>query len=499
MLHIVRRTYVLTHVVAITIVANGWAASAATQATTQAATNEMQDITKQLTSTPPRNLHRAQEVFREWCKAEPESKALEACRLRFDAVESLKNQITSQLQPAAQKAMTDLLGDFADNNHSAKPSTPAKSSYTMIPAEQLYVSYLPYFTEPIDASALKGTQKEFLRAYYDAEVRSTSFEIIRAGQALVLAKEGGQQLESYLLILPLLHGLQKFDPSLLAELPGQMLTSERLGRLSDFCLLQVGRPDAAVGILHLLMQVTGARFNEYDSYLAVSEKCMKVNRSDLAVKCLRAAIGLLQPDDPKVLQLRFRMCDYWASTNNSALAAGEAGAIMKRYKKTKDAGKAFYLRIKYLTNQGDSASILNEVDDAISDEFCKPFKPELLYLKWKALRKEGKGELASSTLKRFLKDYPENMAASEMYFAVALDCLSAQRYDEARDILDVLVKKFPSSNMTSKAQGLLSKLKDIAEGKPPALPNNTTGPRSTTSQHKLSSDQNKKTKSKPGR
>ena len=63
---------------------------------------------------------------------------------------------------------------------------------------------------------------------------------------------------------------------------------------------------------------------------------------------------------------------------------------------------------------------------------------------------------------QYLADFPKHAHAAEMYYAVAVDCLSAQRYDEARGILEALVKKHRDSRSAERAQRLLDTLRKVA-------------------------------------
>jgi tetratricopeptide (TPR) repeat protein len=189
-----------------------------------------------------------------------------------------------------------------------------------------------------------------------------------------------------------------------------------------------------------------------------------------AVKCLRAAIAILEPSDARVLQLRFKICDVWAGAKNWALASGEAGQIARDYSGSPQAGQALVRRIRYLAAQGDNQSLLNEIDDISRDPRCAGDLAELQYHKWKSLRQTGQGQAASIVLKKYLEQYPEEPNAAEMYYAVAIDCLSAQRYDDALAILESLQVRYPKSSFSGKAEEISKKLHAMRSGPNAATP-----------------------------
>ncbi len=309
---------------------------------------------------------------------------------------------------------------------------------------------------------MTASQQAFLKAYYNAEIHTRIDEIMLLGRPLATLGQEDHGLECYLLLLPLLHSTSEFDADLLNELPNWVMKPERVHRLIDFCLFRAGRLDAAAAIQARAPETSGSKTSPRDAYLAFVPKCLQNNRPDRAVQCLRKAIDLSTPGASAIVDLRFRICDIWADARNFALAAGEAGQIARDVAGTERAGRAIYLRVKYFADKGDAKAVLHEVDDAIADPQCRPYLSELLYLKWQSLRKDGRGRAASGVLKRYLADFPKNAHAAEMYYAVAVDCLSAQRYDEALGILESLVKQYPRTPSAKRGQRLLGKLRNIA-------------------------------------
>ncbi|HUW82166.1 MAG TPA: hypothetical protein VMZ31_05125 [Phycisphaerae bacterium] len=306
--------------------------------------------------------------------------------------------------------------------------------------------------------ALTAAQVTFARAYYNAEAKDMLNETMELGASLASLTQGEQSVENYLVLMPLLQNPTQFDVRLLDALPVSCTTPERLHQLADFCLLCLGRLDAASAIATRLAGTQGPDPARYAYFVDSVGKCTNAHEPGLAVRCLDEAIALLDRDDQRVLEHRFRKCEIWANAGNYAMAAGEAGTIARDFAGTEHGARARYLRIRHLATQGDFKAVLMDVEDAAKDEHCDPYRADLLYLHWLALRKEGRGERASQVLRTFLEKYPEDDRAAEMYYAVGVDCLSAQRYEDAARVLRKLVEEFPTADAARRAKRLVEKL-----------------------------------------
>lgn len=243
-----------------------------------------------------------------------------------------------------------------------------------------------------------------------------------------------------------------------------MWATERLQRLADFCLLRAGRLDAALAIQLKLRQLEPTVENRYALYLENATRCTAAHVPGTAVQSIESARRLLDEKDPRQLALQLRICDTWAGAQNWALAAGQAGTIARDYATVPEGGEALVRRMRYLAAQEDAQSILHEIDDILKDPRCQKDLPELLCRKWRALRKQGKGQAASLLLKQFVEQFPQDPNGAEMYFTVATDCLATQRYDEARAVLESLRSRYPKSSFDAKAQDLLEKLGNLPKG-----------------------------------
>jgi tetratricopeptide (TPR) repeat protein len=417
---------------------------------------QRQAVLTLLRADPAGALTAASEVFERWVRQEPDNRALRGFDDRLRALQALQQRICEAIEPAAREAARGLAADVLTDVVGAPATQPSRAAADVVPASQLYAEFLPQFLYRLDTQELDPPQQEFLRRYYNLQVRRMIDEVMRLGLPLSAMTADSHELEHYLLLLPLLHSTSGFDVSLLSTLPPWVLAPGRLEGLADFCLLRVGRLDAAMVIATRLCHE--GKGDVYAYCVSAADKCEKNRQPGRAVQCLEAAVNALTKDDPRVLEQRFAICRTWANAKNYALAAGQAGRIIKDLAGTPQGGQARYLRIRYLSQQGDAKAVRMEVDDALGDEHCKPYEADLMFLKWSALRKEGKGEQAGAMLKEFVRKYPDDPQVAEMYYAVAVDCLSAQRYQEAQGILRSLMERFPASQVAARAKPLLTRL-----------------------------------------
>ncbi len=409
-------------------------------------------------------LPQARDLFERWLRLEPDNRCVQGFAERLGALQTLRQRIHDALVPAGAAAVQGLAIDILTDTPSAPQTRPARAAPPLVPAAQLYSEFLPHFQYRLQTDRFSPAQQDFLRTYYNAQVRQMVDEVMRWGMPLSTVAADSHELEYYLLLLPLLHSTCGFDVSLLNTLPPWILAADRLERLADFCLLRVERIDAAGAIGVQLLRHDKGGSGAYEYYLAAADKCVKSRLPARAVQCLEAAIASLARDDPRAVEQRLAICQVWADAKNYAMAAGAAGQIIKDMSGAPASGRARYLRIRYLSQQGDSNAILLEVDDALADAACRPFEPDLMFFKWLALRRQNKPEQAAGLLKEFLRKYPDNPQAADMYYAAAVECLTSQRYDEARDVLRSLMDRFPGSPAAIQAKSLQARLRDFASG-----------------------------------
>jgi len=417
-------------------------------------------ITKNLQRNDHRALPAARAILSEWLQADPDNPSLKAFHSRLHVIRSLCERMNDSLQEKGQDALRELVGDVVQERH-APDSSPVGKTAQIAPAEQLYAEYLPAFSRPLDKQGLAEAEIAFLQTYYDAEVRAMIGDLMALGAKFSALDAESHALESYLVLLPLLHSRHDFDVSLLRALPGWAMTPERLQILRDFCLMKLGRLDAAAAIeTHFIGRDTSEQaLCEY--YIAAADRCAAAKLPGLAVQCLKRGIDLLGREDSRRSELLFKTCSVWADHDNFAAAAGEAATIAHELRDPQQVGKARCLRLVYLARQGDHKAVILEVDDALDDERCQPYAQDLLYIRWYALRKDGRQEQAHQAKEQYLARYGESEYAGDMFYADAIDCISDGRNEEALTILRALSQKYPHSGIARKAGDLMKSLEKL--------------------------------------
>jgi len=435
-----------------------------------AAEESLQAMTARLREEGPRALPDARLLFEALCDRETDTPALKAFGDRLAALDALRDRIGAQLKAASRREVSRSVLALVERTPAASSAPLTTTRPAKVSAEQLYKAYARYFYYPIDTGSLSSPEKRFLQAYYHAHVQAMVDELMFLGRPLEAVSRDNYDLGYYLLLLPLLHSPSGFDPTLLDHLPPWLLTSASLERLSDFCLFKVGRLDAAEAVALRLQATQPDAATRRDFFVRTASRCRKAGRPKLAVKCLRRAIALCRPDDPAVVAYRFEIYHTWHEAENLALAADEAGAIARDYPGTEHAGKARFLRISCLVGLGEDRAALTELEPAIDDPTCRPFRADLLYLKWKCLRKEGRAGDVGRVLRSFLSEYPQNPHGAEMFFAVGVDCLSVQRYEDALNVFEAIVERYPGTSWSKKAKGLVKKIRGLGIGEGESRP-----------------------------
>ncbi len=381
--------------------------------------------------------------------------SLRAYESRLKAAEFLAGQMQQQLAKAAGAQLSLVVGDVPGGRN--KP--PNAALMTVAPAKRFYETSVRVFSSPVRISGLNDEQKSFLARYYDLRLRALVTAVARAGQALAIAEPRFKGTYDYVLVLPLLHA-QDRQPLNVAVLPHWMRGPEQLMALSDSCLLHFELPFQAMVIARESSKMQGQAFSESDFYRMAAGRCGGT-RAKVAVDCLRSALALV-PDQPSDLavDLRFDMVQLWLSSGNHLLAAGEAREIFTKYPHHSSAARAIWLHYYALSRNGNTEEILANIDEALTDDRCRPYEPRLLYIKWWALRRQRNQSARVAALEYdLLNRYGGDPMVAPILLSRATDLLASQSYNEACTVLQQLVQEFPSTQAAVQARRVLERLK----------------------------------------
>ena len=94
---------------------------------------------------------------------------------------------------------------------------------------------------------------------------------------------------------------------------------------------------------------------------------------------------------------------------------------------------------------------------------CEAYLPELMYIKWQALRQTEQKGAADDIGKQLVSKYGGNPLIAPVLLAQADDYLSERHYEECRELLTKLLNRFPQAEAAQKAQHLLEELDRIKQ------------------------------------
>jgi outer membrane protein assembly factor BamD (BamD/ComL family) len=380
---------------------------------------------------------------------------------RLTAAEFLGAQMRQQLTRAADMRLATVAGRLPD----ARERGSAAGLITLAPAKRFYETSLKTFASPVRIGGLEEQEREFLTRYYDLKLASLITAIAQAGQALAIAEPGFTSTYDYVLVVPLLHASEE-RPLNLDVLPPWMQEPEPLRQLSDSCLFHFESPFQAMAVARKAAALQGTTFAPFDFYRSAAQRCSS-GQARVAVDCLRRAMRQVPAEqvDPTVT-LHFDVVQAWLDSANYQLAAGEARAISETYPRHASAGKAIWLYYYALSRNNSAQEILVGIDQALADARCRPYEPKLMYIKWWALRRQrNQGARVAAMEYDLLKRYADDPMIAPILLSRATDLLASQSYREAREVLQQLVQKFPSTQAAAQAQRMLEKVKSTQKKK----------------------------------
>jgi hypothetical protein len=387
-----------------------------------------------------------------------------AFKSRLTAAEFLARQMQQQLKRATGAQVATV----ADGLFDQKANSPQRH-LSVTPAKQFYDTTANVFARPAHVERLTDKERSFLTLYYDLKLRTLIEAIARAGQALSLVEPQFQGTHSYVLVLPLLHASQR-GPINMKVLPEWMQQPSQLLVASDSCLLHFELPFQAMVLARRAAELQGAAFSELEFYKSAARRS-GTSRPHLATACLTLALACIPETEIEArMALEFEILQVWLDSENYGLAAGYARKIRTTYADHPETGRAIWLYHYALSRDGNAKDILADVDTAIADARCVPYRAKLLYIKWWALRHQRDQQARVEVLEvALLKEFRTDPMVAPILLSRATDALARQDYGQARTMLADLLERFPQTKAATQAQRMLDKLRTVdgvKEGQP---------------------------------
>lgn len=324
-------------------------------------------------------------------------------------------------------------------------------------AEQLYWTCLPTFSAEPNLQGLKIEETRFVHRYYDFEMQALVEQICGEAAKTVLFQPEAGNLSCYAVVLPLLHmpeadrGWQSCD-----ALFG-VFGPKTLQAMSDFCLLSVERPRTALAISRYRARAAGTDFPLVAWVMEASEKCVDNHRPDLAERLLNVVVESLT-DEHSVVELRLKIVEGYSRCGDYGKAATECAKVAEDFPHSPMYGRIMCLFLTQLAKQEKAEELLAGVDEVLQRRDYEAYRPQLMYLKWWALRKTNQHAAAGKVGQMLVKGYPQAECTAPVLLAEAADLLASQQYDECRRLLYRLVDDFPRTHSAVRAQKILGHL-----------------------------------------
>jgi hypothetical protein len=96
--------------------------------------------------------------------------------------------------------------------------------------------------------------------------------------------------------------------------------------------------------------------------------------------------------------------------------------------------------------------VLSDSSRDVADKRCQPYAPQILYIRWQAMRRLSLLDQADHLQSEFLARYPMHPLGANMLWAKATSCLAAGDYASADRGLAMLSDRYPDSPLSVAAR-----------------------------------------------
>jgi tetratricopeptide (TPR) repeat protein len=281
---------------------------------------------------------------------------------------------------------------------------------------------------------------------------------MQIGRQVLMSDPNSSENACYALVLPLLHLHGRGDDWEQAELLLALFSPAMLDVLSRFALLQVERPEAAMAVAQYMAEATDKEFSPVQWALDAAEACVADHRPDLAERLLRTTVSRTEDRD-SAAKLRLKIAEGYAQCGDHETAAQICERIVVDLPDTSLYGRIKAMRLGYLAREDKIEQVIAETGVALQEPGCKSHLPQILYLRWWALRKANRLEEALEIARVLVERCPTNPCVAPVLLARATDALARQEYDACRELLTRLTEDFPETESARRAADILSRLK----------------------------------------
>jgi len=401
-------------------------------------------------------------LFEALLEQKPENPTLALLTQRLGVAEQISALVISGLRPSRPKLLEGIPG--MEDIGLPPPAHEDRATRTSLPppAQDLYWTHLSAFTDELALDDLPMQQATFIGRYYDLQMQDS---IMKISRQIVVADPNSSENACYAIVLPLVYLCGRDNAWDQVESFLALFSPNQLDVLWRFSLVQAERPKASAQIARCQAEMTGKDFSLAVWALDAADACIANHRPDLARKLLHIAIDDTK-ERSKIAELRLKIAEGYARCGDYAAAARTCGQIADDLPDAPFYGRTMATYFGYLAREAKTDQIVTETEPALRDVRCKPYLPQILYLRWWALCKVNRQDEAVRVAQRLIEQYPSNPCVAPVLLERATDALARQQYDQCRELLTKLTKGFPGTESAKRAEGILARFKgnEIQQG-----------------------------------
>ncbi len=394
-------------------------------------------------------------LFKGLFEQRPENPALALLAQRLRVAEQISTLATIGVRQSQPKLLEEIPG--MEDLGLSVPVHEDRATQTSLPppALGLYWIHLSAFTGELALDDLSMQQAAFLGRYYDLQMQDS---IMKVGRQIVMADPNSSENSCYALVLPLVYlcgrdnAFDQIEPFFALFSPNQLDVMRR------FSLLQAERPQVSAWIAQYQAKMMGTDFSLALWALDAADLCVADHRPDLARLLLHIALDDTK-DRNKMAELRLKIAEGYARCGDYATAIQTCRQITDDLPNATFYGRTMATYFSYLAKEAKVDQIVTETKSALRDVRCKPYLPQILYLRWWALCKVDKREEAVRVAQRLIEQYSGNPCVAPVLLERATDALARQQYDLCHELLTKLTNNFPGTESAKRAEGILARFK----------------------------------------
>jgi TolA-binding protein len=394
---------------------------------------------------------------------------LNALQERLKQIDAATELLLARVRTLEASSFENMLSDRT------RPASVSPRAKNTMSASEIYLEYAADFGASLRRFQLPEEATKTLVSYYTASLNASRDYVAKRCRSGVASGKPSTELLQLAVVLPFLQvSDERRTAGEIASLPTWMQEPGALETLESFAL-SIRRPLTAYAFANQRKPAAerSSRQVGLPAYLrAAAERLLEGREYHAALHCLKTATDLAEKENRagEVAWLRFRRAEVLATVGYSNMAAAEVQQLLERYPKSDSYSRAAMLRLKYLYESDQFPAAIEESSRYCVEERVKPHLPQMLYIRWLALRRVNRLEEAKKVQNAFLEQFPDHPLAADMLFASAMAALATSDYPETLRLLDLIEYRYPNSKLLPKVKELQQRLQSSSQSSHPPQP-----------------------------